>query len=169
MRPAAAATSARRDAVRAPRVLGSSVHTAGDRRPQVPSVPATQDKYESESHPSGRGNPGCSYTEFTELTITFLLGHSQSPVAREPRRDLGPKCRSTGAQQGQGRRAWVPGTDLGRGPGRLERVTCREPPPGLAARQWSPSPGRSCRDEFLSSTLQGSSSRTTGLLFTAGD
>lgn len=50
MRPAAAATSARRDAVRAPRVLGSSVHTVGDSRPQVPSVPATLDKYESEFH-----------------------------------------------------------------------------------------------------------------------
>lgn len=43
MRPAAAATSACRDVVRAPRVLGSSVHTAGDSRPQVPSVPAIQD------------------------------------------------------------------------------------------------------------------------------
>lgn len=58
MRPAAAATSARRDAVRAPRVLGSSVHTAGDSRPQVPSVPATQDKYETEFYPRGQGDPG---------------------------------------------------------------------------------------------------------------
>lgn len=116
------------------------------------------------SIPVGRETPGCSYTNFSELTITFTLGHSLSPAAREPRRNLGPKCTRTGAQQGQGSGAWVPGTDLGRGPGRLERVTCREPPPRLAARRWSPSPGRSCRDEFLSSTLPGSSSRTTGLV-----
>lgn len=58
MRPAAAATSARRDAVRAPRVLWSSVHTAGDNRPQVPSVLATQDKYETEFYPRGQGDPG---------------------------------------------------------------------------------------------------------------
>lgn len=65
MRPAAAATSARRDAVRAPRVLGSSVHTAGDSRPQVPSVPATLDKYESEFHRGmgvGAEDPGLLLT-----------------------------------------------------------------------------------------------------------
>lgn len=127
------------------------------------SDPAAQDKYEFESHPRGRGDPGLLLHGMGQSRS--LGGHSRSPVAREPRRDLGPKCTRIGAQQGQGSSAWVPGTELGRRPRRLERVTCRRASSQPGARLRSRSPGRSRGDEFLSSTLPGSSSRTTGRAF----
>lgn len=75
MRPAAAATSARRDAVRAPRGLGSSVHTAEDSHPQVPVSPQLRINRNLKPLPVDVEARGCSCTELTShvLSGTFEI------------------------------------------------------------------------------------------------
>lgn len=132
--------------------------------PRCPVSPQLRINRNPNSIPVGGETPGCSYTEFTELTITFPLGHSRSPVAREPRGTWAPNARALERSRARAAALGFRGPIWVADQGGWSGSRAAEPPPGLAARRWSPSPGRSCRVEFLSSTLPGSSSRTTRLV-----